>query len=335
MKRTVQPILLASAAILIISCMRVGIQNDPGSRVADHTVIDWVRGGRLPASAVNQAKASLHIGYGHTSHGSQLVDGMNGLVAFANGAGCGGAYSGNPDLFAWNRGGSGGALDLREGDGYGTGDMDHDCGYYDNTNNWVRETREYLDDPANGDINVIIWSWCGQAAGYSAEYMNEAYLDRMAELETEYPDVIFVYMTCHLNGSGPDGDLHQRNEQIRAFCASGNRWLFDFADIESFDPDGTAYNTAEHHADDACCYDADHDGDIETVPDNESTPEDESDPTTPIGADRNWARDWQAAHAPDTDWYDCGAAHSISLNANMKAYAAWWLWCRLAGWDGN
>ncbi|RPJ06253.1 MAG: hypothetical protein EHM28_10405 [Spirochaetaceae bacterium] len=34
-----------------------------------------------------------------------------------------------------------------------------------------------------------------------------------------------------------------------------------------------------------------------------------------------------------TDWYNCGATHSMSLNANMKAYAAWWLWARLAGWN--
>jgi hypothetical protein len=27
------------------------------------------------------------------------------------------------------------------------------------------------------------------------------------------------------------------------------------------------------------------------------------------------------------------AAHSMSVNANMKPYAAWWLWARLGGWD--
>jgi hypothetical protein len=28
-------------------------------------------------------------------------------------------------------------------------------------------------------------------------------------------------------------------------------------------------------------------------------------------------------------------SHSQPLNANQKAYAAWWLWARLAGWDSN
>jgi hypothetical protein len=32
------------------------------------------------------------------------------------------------------------------------------------------------------------------------------------------------------------------------------------------------------------------------------------------------------------DWYECGAAHTQPLNANRKAYAAWALFARLAGW---
>ena len=292
-----------------------------GSRVAGHAVIDWIRDGQMAAADINTAKASLHIGYGHTSHGSQLADGMNGLVAFANGTGCGGAYTATPGLFTWNRGGTGGALDLREGDGYGSGDLDHDCGYYPN---WIEETRAYLDNPANWEVNVIIWSWCGQAAGYSEEYMEEAYLDPMALLEADYPDITFVYMTCHLNGTGLTGTLHVRNDQIRQFCADGDRWLFDFADIESYDPDG-AVNYSGLYADDACNYDAGGNGQIDF------------DPITGelTNGDLNWAQEWQDGHTENTDWYDCGSAHTLPLNANMKAYAAWWLWCRLAGWDGN
>ncbi|PIP38454.1 MAG: hypothetical protein COX19_12685 [Desulfobacterales bacterium CG23_combo_of_CG06-09_8_20_14_all_51_8] len=44
---------------------------------------------QIPQSAIDQAKSVLHIAYGHTSHGSQLTDGMSGLVDFANNGGLG------------------------------------------------------------------------------------------------------------------------------------------------------------------------------------------------------------------------------------------------------
>ena len=54
--------------------------------IIDHTCTDITI---IPESAINQAKAMLHIGYGHTSHGSQLTTGMTGLITFANNGGLG------------------------------------------------------------------------------------------------------------------------------------------------------------------------------------------------------------------------------------------------------
>ncbi len=51
--------------------------------------------------------------------------------------------------------------------------------------------------------------------------------------------------------------------------------------------------------------------------------------------DGNWAIEWQNAHEEGVDWYNITSAHSQPLNANMKAYAAWWMFARLAGWDGQ
>ncbi len=125
----------------------------------------------------------------------------------------------------------------------------------------------------------------------------------MNQLESEYPHVKFVYMTGHLDGTGPQGNLNLRNQQIRAFARANNKILYDFADIESFDPNGlTNYMTL--YANDACDY----------------------------SGGRNWATAWQNSHTPGVDWYTCTAAHTQPLNANQKAYAAWWLWARLAGW---
>jgi hypothetical protein len=139
-------------------------------------------------------------------------------------------------------------------------------------------------------------------------------------------------MTGHLNGGGLSGSVRLRNEQIRDFYRTHGKWLYDFADIESYDPDDNEYLSLL--ATDACSWDGNGNGYVETQPDNEATSGiNESDPTIPINGDRNWAREWQAAHTQDVEWYDCGAAHSVSLNANRKAYAAWWLWARLAGWN--
>lgn len=263
--------------------------------IIDHTCTDITH---IPQTAIENAKASLHIAYGHTSHGSQITDGMRGLIEFANNGGKGLALPDN--IFAFNNGGSNGALDLEEGDGYGDGWLDHDCGYYPN---WVEETREYLDDPSHADVNVIMWSWCGQASGYSETQMMDQYLQPMSRLEQDSPDVTFVYMTGHADGSGLSGTLHQRNQQIREYCEQNGKVLFDFYDIECYDPDGHYFG--DLYVDDACNYDG-----------------------------GNWAIEWQNSHTQGVDWYDCGSAHSQPLNANQKAYAAWWLWARLGGWTG-
>ena len=63
----------------------------------------------------------------------------------------------------------------------------------------------------------------------------------MNQLENEFQNVRFVYMTGHLTGTGPNGALYQRNNQIRNFVRANNKILFDFADIEGYAPDGTYY----------------------------------------------------------------------------------------------
>ena len=100
-----------------------------GALVVDHNNTNMMA---LSEEAIHLAKSNLHIAYGHTSHGSQLTSGMSGLVQFANNGGLG--LSLPEDIFAWNNGGTDGALDLEEGDGYGNGWLDHDAGYYPN---WI------------------------------------------------------------------------------------------------------------------------------------------------------------------------------------------------------
>ncbi|MBN1852559.1 MAG: hypothetical protein JW829_07535 [Pirellulales bacterium] len=265
-----------------------------GGILIDHNDTDITA---LSQETMQLAKDTLHIAYGHTSHGSQLTDGMTGLVAFANGGGLG--LSLPTDFFDWgydaDNSGGGAYLDLHD---YA---MSGDVGYYPQ---WVNNTTNYLNHPAHSDINVIIWSWCGQVSNkYANGTLDSEYLTPMSDLETAYPHVTFVYMTGHVD-HWDDADNKGANQMIRDYCAANNKVLYDFAAIESYDPEGTFYE----FPDDNCDYYA-----------SESGPK--------LG---NWADEWQNTHTEGVDWFNTSAAHSRPLNGNRKAYAAWALWVAIA-----
>ncbi len=277
-------------ALLILDGQNSATQLGP--LIIDHTCTNIAR---IPESAILQAKVKLHIAYGHTSHGSQITDGMTGLVGFANAGGKGLSLGRN--IFAWNHGGTGGALDLHD---YAMAD---DVGYFPQ---WVNSTRAYLNDPGNAPTNVVMWSWCGQVSSkYANDTLLSEYLEPMSQLEKDYPRVTFVYMTGHVD-HWDDANNKAANQVIRDYCEANNKVLYDFADIESHDPDGKYYAFPG----DDCTYFR-----SRTGPD--------------LG---NWARQWQNTHTVNVDWYVCSSAHSEPLNANQKAYAAWWLFARLGGW---
>jgi len=129
---------------------------------------------QIPKYWINKAKADFRISYGHTSHGSQIVSGMEVLMD-------------QSDLYSFNHDGTGGALSLHDGEPAG------DLGNPDRTT-WAQRTRDLLDTPGC-DRNMIMWSWCGQAD--TSEENIDLYLNLMNQLEVDYPDVTFIYMTGH------------------------------------------------------------------------------------------------------------------------------------------
>ena len=287
--------LILILTLMISACdPAAGQIESPEAKIADHRVVHELWDGKISEADIKQAVDNLSIAYGHTSHGSQIIDGMQGLIEFADNGNLGRTYA--EGLFSFNSTGSGGALHLLEGAGYGSGHLELDAGYYPS---WVNETQAFIDDPACDEYNVIMWSWCGQVSGKTKQTMIDEYLAPMAAFEDAHPEIVFVYMTGHLDGTGSSGNLHLRNEQIRKYCRDNDKWLFDFADIESHDPEGNDY--LDLNADDACNY-----------------------------TGGNWATAWQNSRTEGRDWFGCGAAHSQPLNANMKAYAAWWLFSEIA-----
>ncbi len=169
----------------------------------------------IPEEYLTQIRNDYSFYYGHTSHGSQVITGLGML------------YSENSDY-------------LRPS----FHEVADDLGTLGDTT-WVAGTRNYLN--THSEINAVMWSWCGGVSTNNTAGIN-VYLNKIDELEEDYPDVIFIYMTGHLDGTGTDGNLYAMNNLIRQYCSANDKILFDFADIESYNPDGTFYPDAS----DAC-----------------------------------------------------------------------------------
>ena len=234
---------------------------------------------QVPESYVTTSKGQIRLAYGHTSHGSQIVTGMSLLNSQTN------------SIYTYNKGQ--GSLYLNDASLL-TGDLGNP-----DRSTWAKVTRNLLNNNTQ-QINTIMWSWCGQVD--AAESDINTYLTLMNQLEQDFPSITFIYMTGHLNGSGVNGNVNKRNEQIRKFCRDNKKVLFDFADIESYDPDGKYF--LDKNADDGCNYQG-----------------------------GNWADEWCAAH-PELCNQTCSCAHSKCLNCQQKGKALWWLMARISGWQG-
>jgi len=185
-----------------------GIEDlSPETTIAGHETVASFSS--IPATTLDFIRANFRIFYGHTSHGSQILTGLNMLAAE-------GADYSLPTFH----------------------ELSDDLGSAGDIS-WATATRSYL-DAHPGEYNVVMWSWCGGVSDNTEAGIN-TYLNTMAQLESEYPEVLFIYMTGHLDGTGVAGNLYARNNQIRAYAAANKKVLFDFADIESYDPAGNYY----------------------------------------------------------------------------------------------
>ncbi len=239
----------------------------------------------LSETAINNAKSNLRVYYNHTSHGSQVITGLSRIEEVEGG------------IYKYHTSGSeSGSLYID--DHYET-DLGHtgDWNPYDYTD-WYYITREALD--ADSSINVVMWSWCAGVQDATEAGINR-YFSEMGKLEADYPNVTFVYMTSHLyDDDWPYGDktnTDARNEQIRTLARANNKVLYDFADIESYDPDGNFYPNETEKC--------------------------------------SWCATWCASHSSSPYCSYCTpetcCAHTHCFNCYQKGQAFWSMMAQLAG----
>ncbi|MFH0981088.1 MAG: hypothetical protein V2A79_06085 [Planctomycetota bacterium] len=257
--------------------------------IIDHTC---TRIELIPEYWLEQAKL-LTFHYAHTSHGSQIISGLGVLESQDSDYSVAVRESGTEGLPPPE---SPPALRIYDGNPPETYIEPDD---YWATSGGINRTRAVA---TTGHYGFSMWSWCGQQSSNPPE-VTQQYLDTMAQFETEFPGMRFILMTGHTDGTGETGTLNQRNNQVRQYCLTNGKVLFDFADIESYDPDGNYY--LDLWCNDNCDY-----------------------------SGGNWAVEWCAAHPGDPLCDDCSCAHSQPLNCNLKGRAFWWMMARLAGWPG-
>lgn len=243
----------------------------------------------IPVAKINAAKEKLHIAYFHSSHGSRVITGMEGLKNYKAGDDTlydfttnGTPVAGKLDIYDEYEGGNDLSVkEVVEGNGY---------------SQWYNETVAFLAEAGNSDINVLMWSWCNPAG-----HNHQKYIDDMEKLITDYPDITFVFMTGHPNGDGESetaNSAYQAHKLIRKHCEDNDRFLIDYWDIETHGMEGTYYPNANDNG---------------------------------VSGSTEFYKAWQTSHPGE--FFENSCAHTDEdqeLTCNRKAYAAWWIWARIA-----
>ena len=189
--------------------------------IVDHTCTDV---SKIPDAWITTVKETIKLHYAHTSHGLQLLSGLERLANPAQPR-----Y--DPRLVYTHE-----FRSLPAGSGLSimSGQLKE---YYPTPEQYWKTGGDLLTrDTLNTfkAINVSMFCWCRELDTYTEADVT-AYLQAMSKLEKDFPGTTFVYMTGNAQWDKARGrSRHMRNEQIRKFCRDNGKVLYDFGDLDAW-----------------------------------------------------------------------------------------------------
>lgn len=306
---------------LTLSCEKINDRILPSDAyIADHSIASEAALRSIPEEYIDLARNNLHIAYQHTSHGTHVSYGLFGLQDFKP--------SDDERFGITNNDPRADKLDFRDYaiSSYAAGGDDA-ADLSRNETAFIQATRNFLDDPANAEINVIMWSWCS-ISGHDVE---NNYLPSMQSLIDEYGEggskigtgtgkrpvaVTFIFMTGHAEAGLNVGDGNPKNQAalITDFCKENHQYCLDYYSIDTHDMEGNYW-------------------------------EDAGDDGNSGAYGGNFYRNWQDEGRPGEDYYEnknnpngevtYGDHNSQHITANRKAFAMWYILACIAGYDGS
>jgi len=313
--------LLIGACMVILGLSTATRAQEARPVIADYTVAKEAVLRSIPEQYIRAAKERLHIMYCGTSHSSQVVDGLRGLMEYK---------PGDAELYKVSFDGRAQPkeldIDYRPNHPvkvYSEArDLSHDSMDAEGHTQYYRKTIEYLDHPDHAHVNVVMWSWCS-IEGHDVQ----RYLDDFGELAALYRPggakgrtranaVVFVFMTGYARGDDADTpeppyikSPFQNRQRIVDYCRRRGHLCLDYWSQDCYD-----YGTDAYHPD--------------------------------VNGNSNRIHlAYQQAHEQGQDWFvnrnfrsgepKLPAHANNHITGNRRAYAAWWIWARLAGWSGR